>query len=49
MTRDIRVSEAFFQRAAGLFDSGQTTELAATIASHNVVSRFLEAVLVDHD
>jgi AhpD family alkylhydroperoxidase len=49
MTREIRVPEAVFQRAADTFEVRQLTELTVTIAAYNMVSRFLEAVLVDHD
>ena len=49
MTRDIRVGEPVFRKAAEAFGPRQMTELTVTIASYNMVSRFLEAVLVDHD
>jgi alkylhydroperoxidase family enzyme len=49
MTREIRVPEGVFQRAANAFEARQLTELTVTIAAYNMVSRFLEAVLVDSD
>ena len=49
MTREIRVPEAVFRRAAAAFEPGQMTELTVTIAAYNMVSRFLEAVLVEQD
>jgi len=49
MTREIRVPDAVFQPVADAFGPQQLTELTVTIAAYNMVSRFLEAVLVDHD
>ena len=49
MTREIRVPEAVFRRAADAFEARQMTELTVTIAAYNMVSRLLEAVLIDSD
>jgi AhpD family alkylhydroperoxidase len=49
MTRDIQVPDAVFDQVARHFDSRQTVELTATIAGYHLVSRFLEALKVDHD
>lgn len=49
MTRDIHVPDAVFDEVARHFDPRQTVELTATIAGYNLVSRFLEALKVDHD
>lgn len=44
MTRDIHVSEALISRVRGLLGERQTVELVGTIASYNMVSRFLQAL-----
>jgi AhpD family alkylhydroperoxidase len=49
MTRDIRVDDALFARIRRHFDDQETVELTATIAGYNLVSRFLEAMRIDHD
>lgn len=49
MTREIRVADPIFRPVALLLGPQKTTELTATIAAYNMVSRFLEAVQVDHD
>ena len=49
MTREIRVPDSVFRPVAALLDAREMTELTATIAAYNMVSRFLEAVQVDHD
>lgn len=49
MTRDVHVPEAVFEAVARHFDPRQTVELTATIAGYNLVSRFLEALEVDHE
>ena len=49
MTRDIHVPEEVFEPLKPHFDARELTELTATIAAYNLVSRFLEAVKIDHD
>jgi alkylhydroperoxidase family enzyme len=49
MTRSIRVPDALFARARERFDDRELVELTATIAGYNLVSRFLEALAIDHD
>lgn len=44
MTREITVSEATFDRLRRHFDDGMIAELVATIATYNMVSRFLVAL-----
>src|SRR4051794_33741650 len=48
MTRSIQVPDEVFAAVARHFDAKQTVELTATIAGYNLVSRFLEALKVDH-
>jgi AhpD family alkylhydroperoxidase len=47
MTRDVHVPEAIFEPIRRLFSTREVTELTATIAAYNLVSRFLEALQVD--
>ena len=49
MTRDVHVPEEVFDALRPHFDARELTELTATIAAYNLVSRFLEAVKIDHD
>jgi len=49
MTRDIRVKDAVFEALRPHFDEREIVELTATIAAYNLVSRFLEALQIDHD
>lgn len=49
MTREIHVPEAVFQAVRPHFNDREMVELTATIAAYNLVSRFLEALQVDHD
>lgn len=49
MTRDIHVPDAVFQAVRPHFAERELVELTATIAAYNLVSRFLEALQVDHD
>ena len=49
MTREVHVPEAVFDALRPHFDARELTELTATIAAYNLVSRFLEAVKIDHD
>jgi AhpD family alkylhydroperoxidase len=48
MTREIHVPDAVFAAVRKHFDDREITELTATIAAYNLVSRFLEALQVDH-
>jgi alkylhydroperoxidase family enzyme len=47
MTRDIHVPEDLFSEVARHFGPRELTELTATIAAYNLVSRFLEALQID--
>lgn len=47
MTRDVHVPQATFDPVARHFDARGVTELTATIAAYNLVSRFLEALEID--
>jgi alkylhydroperoxidase family enzyme len=49
MTRTIRVPDKVFAAVRHHFDDRETVELTATIGVYNLVSRFLEAVQLDHD
>lgn len=44
MTRDIKVPDALFDRMRARFDTTQLVELTATIATYNMVARFLLAL-----
>jgi AhpD family alkylhydroperoxidase len=48
MTRDVQVPDAVFEPIARHFDHRAVTELVATIAAYNMVSRFLEALRIGH-
>ena len=47
MTRDVHVPDAVFAAVKKHFDARTLTELTATIAAYNLVSRFLEALQID--
>ena len=47
MTRDVHVPDAVFEPIKHHFTTREVTELTATIAAYNLVSRFLEALEVD--
>ena len=49
MTREVHVSDAVFDPIKKHFDPRTITELTATIAAYNLVSRFLEALQIDHE
>jgi alkylhydroperoxidase family enzyme len=49
MTREVQVSEPVFDAVRERFSEREVVELTATIAAYNLVSRFLEALQVDHD
>ncbi len=49
MTREIHVPDAVFQAVRPHFSERELVELTATIAAYNLVSRFLEALQVDHE
>jgi alkylhydroperoxidase family enzyme len=49
MTRAVRVPDGVFARVRGHFAERELVELTVTIAGYNCVSRFLEAVQVDHE
>jgi len=49
MTRAVQVPDAVFDALRPYFDARELVELTATIAAYNLVSRFLEALEVDHD
>lgn len=48
MTRDIEVPDAVFAPVRAHFDDRGLTEMVATIAAYNMVSRFLVALHVGH-
>lgn len=48
MTRDIDVPDAVFDPVCARYGTTGTLELAATIASYNMVSRFLVALRIGH-
>ncbi len=47
MTKDVHVPQVTFDPIATHFDARGVTELTATIAAYNLVSRFLEAIEID--
>ena len=49
MTRDVHVQPALVQAVRAHLGERQTVELVATIASYNMVSRFLEALQIRAD
>ena len=49
MTRNIRVPAAVFEQVRAIFPARELVELTATIAGYNLVSRFLEALDIDHE
>jgi len=49
MTKEVHVPDDVFDALRPHFDARELTELTATIAAYNLVSRFLEAVKIDHD
>ena len=49
MTRDVHVPDNIFDPLRPHFNARELTELTVTIATYNLVSRFLEAVQIDHD
>ena len=49
MTKDVHVPDNVFDALRPHFDARELTELTATIAAYNLVSRFLEAVQIDHE
>lgn len=49
MTRDVHVPESVFHSVEPHFDARELVELTATVAAYNLVSRFLEALQVDHE
>ena len=48
-TKSVRVPDKIFAEVRKHFDARQIVELTLTIGSYNMVSRFLEAMEVDHD
>ena len=49
MTRKIQVPNDVFARAQTHLSERHLVELTATIAAYNCVSRFLEALRIEHD
>lgn len=49
MTTTIRVPQSVFDALKTSFNDREMVELTATIAAYNMVSRFLEALQLDHD
>ena len=48
MTRDIEVPDSVFDAAKAHFNDQQLTDLVATVAAYNMVSRFLTAFKIGH-
>ena len=48
MTEDIEVPDGVFEALRPHFDARELTELTVTVCAYNLVSRFLEAVKIDH-
>ena len=48
MTRDIAVPDAVFDPVKACFNDQQLTDLVATVAAYNMVSRFLTAFQIGH-
>lgn len=49
MTRKVHVPQAVFDALRPHFNERELVELTATVAAYNLVSRFLEALQVDHE
>lgn len=49
MTRNVQVSDDVFNAVKAHFDARELVELTATIATYNMVSRFLEALQIHSD
>jgi len=49
MTRQIRVPDDVFAAVRKRFSEREIVELTATIGGYNLVSRFLEAIQIDHE
>ena len=49
MTREVHVPQAVFDAVKPHFSEREIVELTATIAAYNLVSRFLEALQIDHE
>lgn len=49
MTIQVRVPDALFEEARRYLNPREIVELTATIAAYNMVSRFVEALRIDHD
>jgi alkylhydroperoxidase family enzyme len=49
MTENVQVSDEVFAAVGSRFSPREVTELTATVAAYNLVSRFLEALKVDSE
>ena len=49
MTREVRVPDPVFAELRRHFDDRELVELTATVGGYNLVSRFLEAMRIDHE
>lgn len=49
MTREIRVRDATFAAVRKAYDDKEIVDITATVAAYNMVSRFLEAIQIDHE
>lgn len=49
MTHEVNVPNAVFEAVKAHFSERELVELTATIAGYNLVSRFLEAMQIDHE
>jgi len=48
MTRDIEVPDGLMERLSARFDARGVVEIVATVATYNMVSRFLVALRIEH-
>ncbi|ABE34041.1 carboxymuconolactone decarboxylase family protein [Paraburkholderia xenovorans LB400] len=49
MTKNVRVPDEIFSAVRRHFSDRELVELTATVGAYNLVSRFLEALRIDHD
>ena len=49
MTKQVRVPQPVFDAVRKQFNERELVELTATIGGYNLVSRFLEAMQIDHE
>ncbi|MFN0300419.1 MAG: carboxymuconolactone decarboxylase family protein [Burkholderiales bacterium] len=49
MTKNVQIPDDVFAAVRKFFDDRELVELTATVGGYNLVSRFLEAMQIDHD